>query len=168
MISECRVLCIYLSFPLNPCWYCLPDSLYTYVLIHTSHTHTPTHTHTHRKGSRKIWNCSFTNTHADTFRNNPCIILISRRQYRKGHRHIETLHTDTRICRANACTRSVFHITKDTLPAHKHRRRMCVCVCVCVCHQSKWLCRAAGSPGTARQLRDHLHQPAVKVSSCGL
>ena len=73
---------------------------------------------------------------------------------------------------------------------------LCVCVCVCVLllerravaecvslwaaflgrtatcrlgkHQSKWLCRAAGSPVTARQLQDHLHQPTVKVNSCGL
>ncbi len=35
-------------------------------------------------------------------------------------------------------------------------------------HQRKWLCRAAGSPATARQFQDHLHQTTVKVNSCGL
>ena len=97
-----------------------------YLYIHHTHKHTHTHTHTH----------NHTHTHKDLerFRKNPWINLISRIQYRKGHRHIETLDTDTRIFRAHACTRSVFHTIKDTLAPYKHRRRMCVCVCVCVCY----------------------------------
>ncbi len=109
-----------------------------YSCIYTCITHTHIHTHTHRKGSREIWNCSFANCPADTFSNNPWIILISQREYRKRHREIERhrdrerLDTDTRIFRAHAWTRSLFHTIKDTLAQHKHRRRMCVYVCVCV------------------------------------
>jgi hypothetical protein len=36
-----------------------------------------------RKGFREILNCSFAHTHADTFRNNPWIILISERAKRE-------------------------------------------------------------------------------------
>ena len=49
-----------------------------------------------RKGSREIWSCRFTNTHAETFRNNPWIILILRER-----RERERLDTETRISRAH-------------------------------------------------------------------
>jgi hypothetical protein len=128
-VVSCVSISLSLSIPVDIISLIISVCIYTYI----THAHTHTYTHTHRKGSREIWSCSFTNTHAATFSNNPWIKLVSRRQYRKGHRHIETLDTDTRILRAHACMRSVFHTIKDTLAAYKHRRRMCVCVCVCVC-----------------------------------
>jgi hypothetical protein len=179
-------------------WFSLYVCIYTYI-THT-HTHTHTYTHTHRKGSREIWTCSFTNTHAATFRNNPWIILISRRQYRKGHRHIDTRHGYQDFpctCMHAFC---FSHYQRHSGTTQTPKKNVCVC-CVHVCvvcvlllkrqavaervsllaafvggtatckldkHQRKWLCRAAGSPATARQLQDHLHQPTVKVNSCGL
>ena len=122
-----------LSLSLNPCWYYLPDYLRMYLYIHHTHTHPHIHTHTHRKGSREIWNCSFTNTHAATFRNNPWIILISRRQYRKGHRHIDTRHWYQDFpctCMHAFC---FSHYQRHSHNTQTPKENVCVCVCVCVC-----------------------------------
>ncbi len=96
---------IYLCLTLNICWY----YLYTYVFIHTSHTHTDIH----RKRSREIWNCSFTNTHADTSE-------TIQRSFWLRERGKERLDTDTRIFRAHTC----MHACVCCWPDHRHSQYM--------------------------------------------
>jgi hypothetical protein len=72
----------------------------------------------------------------------------------------------------HACTRSVFHATKDTLAAHKHRRRMCVCVCVCVCVVCYCLkgeqSPSASVPGLDSHVQTRQTSKQVAVPRCGL
>ena len=64
--------------------------LSVYVCIYTYFTERESERE--KKGSREIWNCSFTNTHADTLRNNPRIIQISEREDRMRERDTHTRH----------------------------------------------------------------------------
>ena len=79
-----------------------------------------------------------TNTHTDTFRNNPWIMnLLLICDKRQRDRERERLDTDTRIFRAHVYTRSLSQTITHTLTP-KHTRRMCACLCararVCLCY----------------------------------
>jgi hypothetical protein len=87
-----------------------------------------------KKGSREIWNCSFTNTHADTLRNNPRIIQISEREDRMRERDTHTRHwyQDFPLC-------ALIRTLSSTLSHHtKTKETASVCVCVLFIKQIRY------------------------------
>jgi hypothetical protein len=108
--------------------------MYLYIL------HTHKHTYTHRTGSREIWNCSFTNNHADTFRNNPRItlILISEREARMRERDIHTRHWYQDFPCTCMHALSFSHYQEHSHTTQTQKENVCVCLRVLFIKQIRY------------------------------